>query len=264
MPRDCPFLTAQWRNLVMLNYAVQPNVLEPYVPAGTELDIWQDRTLISLVGFQFLTTRLKGWPIPWHQNFSEVNLRFYVRRDTADGWRRGVVFLKEIVSKLAVSWVANTIYHENYLTLPMSQRVQVPGSATDRTGLADYRWKFDGQDFQLAANFNGLPKPFEAGTEAEFITEHYWGYTQRRDGSTAEYRVDHPTWRIWSVDQATFRGDAVALYGPRFGQILADRPCSSLVAEGSAVTVYQGRSVPVVLPCQELSADSNDRELAAN
>lgn len=246
MSGDSPFLTAQWRHLAMLNYDIHPNVLEPLAPAGTELDFWQGRALVSLVGFQFVKTRLKGWSVPWHQNFAEVNLRFYVRRETDDGWRRGVVFVKEIVPKLAVSWVANTIYHENYITLRMSHRVQIPGSATDRTGHIEYDWRSGSDAYQITANFSGLPQPFAAGSEEEFITEHYWGYTRRRDGTTAEYRVDHPAWRVWPTDSAAFRGDATALYGPEFADALSEPPCSALVAEGSEVTVYQGRCIPAV------------------
>lgn len=257
MTGDRPFLTAQWRHLVMLNYAIEPDILEPLIPLGTELDFWQGRALVSVVGFQFLKSRLKGWPIPWHQNFAEVNLRFYVRREVEDGWRRGVVFVKEIVAKPAVSWVANTIYHENYVTAPMLHRVQIPGSTTDRTGLIEYGWRSGSREYCMTANFIGLPQPFAAGSEEEFITEHYWGYTRRRDGSTAEYRVDHPAWRVWQVDKACFRGNVAAFYGPQFGDALSQPPCSALVAEGSAVVVYEGRCVPAVTARCTLNADWN-------
>lgn len=246
MSTEAPFLTAHWRHLVMLNYEVDSSVLEPFVPAGSELDLWHGEALISLVGFRFLHTRLKGWAIPFHQNFPEVNLRFYVRRAAADGWRRGVVFLKEIVPKLAVTWVANRIYHENYVTLPMSHRVQVPGSATDRTGRAEYRWQHARNEFQLSADFHGLPQPLIAGSEAEFITEHYWGYTKQPNGTTREYRVDHPTWRVWAADRAEFVGNTAQIYGSEFADVLKRPPCSALVAEGSAVTVYSGNGLPLV------------------
>ncbi len=236
-----PFLTAQWRNLVMLNYDVDSALLEPFVPPGTELDLWQGRALISLVGFQFLKTRLKGWAIPWHQNFDEVNLRFYVRRETADGCRRGVVFLKEIAPKPCVSWVANLVYHEHYLTLPMTHRIQLPGSAADRTGLAEYRWRSRRNHWEFRAEFHGLPLPLRAGSEEEFIAEHYWAYTKQPDCSTLEYRVDHPPWRVWPVERAEFHGDATELYGGNFAAILRGPPSSALVAGGSPVTVFTGQ-----------------------
>lgn len=242
-----PFLTAQWRNLLMLNYVVEPELLEPFVTAGTELDLWQGRALVSLVGFQFQKTRLKGWAIPFHQNFAEANLRFYVRRDAEDGVRRGVVFLKEVVSKFAVSWVANTVYKERYLTLPMSHRVQLPASSTDRTGQANYAWRLGRRHFEMTATFRGLPQRLVPGSEEEFITEHYWGYTKWPDDTTWEYRVDHPVWRVWQTDHAAFTGDAAELYGPEFAAILRKAPCSSIVVEGSAVSVYAGQRLEASL-----------------
>src|SRR6266851_3867580 len=75
------FLTAEWRMLAMLNYEIDPGLLLPFVPSGTELDRWSGKVFASLVGFRFLKTKLLGYlPIPMHSNFEEVNLRFYVRR----------------------------------------------------------------------------------------------------------------------------------------------------------------------------------------
>jgi uncharacterized protein YqjF (DUF2071 family) len=235
-----PFVTAQWRNLVMLNYEVASDCLQPLVPEGTELDLWQGRSLISLVGFQFLDTRFHGWPIPFHRSFAEVNLRFYVRREAADGWRRGVVFIREIVPRVAISWVANTFYHEHYLTLPMTHRVQLPASAMDRTGRAIYGWQSRGRQFELAAEFSGLPHHPAAGSQEEFIIEHYWGYSRRADGSLAEYGVEHPPWRVWRTDRAWFSGDAALIYGQNFAAALRQPHVSALVAEGSRVAMISG------------------------
>lgn len=238
-----PFLTAEWRNLVMLNYVVPPSLLEPWVPYGTELDFWEGRSLISLVGFQFLKTRIKGWAIPGHQQFEEVNLRFYVRRLIDGEVRRGVVFLKELVAKPIVSWVANAVYRETYLTLPMSHRVQIPVSATDRTGLAEYRWKTKYSEMKLRATFGGPPQPLQPGSLETFITEHYWGYTRWSPETTLEYPVEHPPWRVWNVDQAELHGDTTEIYGPEFAAILSEPPASALVADGSPVMVYQGKKL---------------------
>jgi hypothetical protein len=254
MSQDRTFLTAQWRHLLMLNYDVDPASLLPFVPAGTQLDLWQGRSLVSLVGFRFLQTRLLGWAVPFHQNFTEVNLRFYVRRETVDGFRRGVVFLKEIAPKFAVSWVANAIYHETYVTLPMSHRIQIPGSAADRTGRIEYRWRQGGRRYEMTANFCGLPRVLPAGSEEEFIAEHYWGYTRRRDGATWEYRVEHSPWRVWRVDAAAFEGDATELYGRTFADVLSHPPSSALVADGSPVIVSRGARVPGCARLQRASA----------
>ena len=118
-----PFLTAQWRHLAILNYLVEPSLLGGLVPRGTELDAWQGRTYVSVVGFLFLNTRILGVPVPFHRHFEEVNLRFYVRREAEDGWRRGVVFVKELVPKRAIAWVARAVYNENYVAVPMGHEI---------------------------------------------------------------------------------------------------------------------------------------------
>src|SRR5271154_3596191 len=113
------FLTAEWRWLLMLNYAIDPAVLRPLVPAGVELDLWQGDALVSMVGFLFLGTRVLGVPVLWHRDFEEVNLRFYVRRETPEGWRRGVTFVREIVPRLAIAVLARVLYNEPYVACPM-------------------------------------------------------------------------------------------------------------------------------------------------
>src|SRR5262245_30634025 len=121
------FLTAEWRYLAMINYQVDPSILQASVPAGTELDQWRGRTFVSLVGFLFLKTRVLGLRIPFHENFEEINLRFYVRRRGAEGWRRGVVFIREIVPRQAIATAARIFYNENYAARRMSHRIEMDG-----------------------------------------------------------------------------------------------------------------------------------------
>src|SRR5471032_1969443 len=118
------FLTAEWRHLAMLNYEVDSKLLAPFVPHGTELDYWNGKTFVSVVGFLFQRTHVLGIPIPFHRNFEEVNLRFYVRRKADDGGRRAVVFIKELVPRSAIAFVARKFYNENYIALPMSHWIE--------------------------------------------------------------------------------------------------------------------------------------------
>ena len=235
------FLTAQWRNLVMLNYEVDPELLRSRVPKGTEVDFWNGRAFISLVGFRFLDTRVLGVRVPFHTNFDEVNLRFYVRHKSGDEWRRGVVFIREIVPRSAIAYVARWVYNEQYIALPMKSVVDPPSSSNGLRGSVCYSWKWGGQWNEVSAEVSGEPSPLAAGSEAEFITEHYWGYAAQRDGSTLEYRVEHPSWRVWSADASHFKGEVAALYGAEFAKILAGPPSSAFVAEGSEIIVRQGR-----------------------
>ena len=236
------FLTAEWRWLVMLNFSVDPDVLRPLVPAGTELDAWEGRTLMSVVGFRFLRTRVLGVPIPFHTDFDEVNLRFYVRRRGPEGWRRGVVFVREIVPRPAIALVARALYNEPYVALPMRHRVD-PGVAEGRGGEIEYGWRMGGRWASLRAVVAGPPAPLVEGSEEEFITEHYWGYTAQRDGGTIEYRVEHPRWSVWRATDPVLDADVAALYGPRFVPFLAAPPVSALVADGSPIVVRRGRRI---------------------
>jgi len=236
--RSAPILTAQWRNLVMLNYEVDPALLRPHVPYGTEIDFWNGKTFVSVVGFQFRQARWFGWRIPWQGSIDEINLRFYVRRKSGDEWRRGVVFLKEIAPCLPISLVARWIYNEHYVTLPTRSIIEWPTESTGRPGSVSYLWKWAGQWDEAAATVRGSPGLPEPGSEAEYIAEHYWAYTAQRDGSTLENHVEHPPWRIWPAESCRFSGDVARLYGPDFAPVLNQPPTSAFVADGSAVSVF--------------------------
>ena len=235
------FLTARWEDLVILNFEVPPAALAPLVPQGTELDLWDGHALVSLVGFLFADTRVRGLSIPGHREFEEVNLRLYVRRRMdSEPDRRAVVFIRELVPRYAIAAIARLLYNEPYWSVPMSHRTRVDA---DRGGSIEYGWRYGGREFSLHASLNGPAQVLAPGSEAEFITEHYWGYTRQRDGGTLEYEVEHPRWRVWPVPRVTFRGPAATLYGPVFGEILMGLPRSAFVAEGSPITVYAGHRI---------------------
>ena len=250
MPRV--FLTAEWRNLVLLNYAVQPSVLRSYVPAGTELDLWNGITFVSLVGFLFANTRLLRVSVPGHRNFEEVNLRFYVRRNVDGEVRRAVTFIREIVPRAAIAFVAARAYNEPYVALPMRHEYgDVAQNGAPST--VEYGWRCSNRWTNMSVRPVGSGVPAVAGSQEEFITEHYWGYTRQRDGSTFEYRVMHAPWRIWHVDDAQLTGDLAPLYGAEFARILSGAPVSAFLADGSPVTVHAPTRLP---PSRTASPDT--------
>ena len=232
------FLTAQWRYLAMLNYRVAPELLRPFVPAGTALDTWRGDHYVSVVGFLFRDTRLLGVPVPFHRHFEEVNLRFYVRREVAGEVRRGVTFIRELVPRRAIATVARLRYNEPYLALPMRHALGAVDADTGGPSHAEYAWRQRSGWSRLRVVPGGPAQPLVAGSEEEFITEHYWGYTRQRDGSTVEYRVEHPRWRVWPVASAELHGELGEIYGDSFAALLRGRPASAFLADGSAVTVF--------------------------
>jgi uncharacterized protein len=252
--KPSPFLTAEWRYVLMLNYEIDPAVLLPLLPAGTELDLWQGRALVSMVGFRFLNTRLRGIPVPFHTNFEEVNLRFYVRANPAAEQHaqagstgdtgRGVVFVKEIVPLPWVARVANLLYGENYIALPMTHTIERDRQGNlRRDGLVEYTWRYRGRLNRLGGLALGEPSPLDSGSDEAFIAEHYWGYTRRGANKTGVYRVEHPSWRVWTVVQPYLLCDVKSLYGEAFEPFLRARPCSAFLAEGSPVAVFPGKKM---------------------
>jgi uncharacterized protein len=228
------FLTAEWRYLTMLNYAVDPQVLLPHVPPGTELDFFDGRTFVSLVGFRFLNTKVGGIPIPFHRDFDEVNLRFYVKRREEALIKRGVVFIQEIVPRRAISLIARLVYHENYRRLPMRHTINRASAGLS----VQYEWQQKSRWNQLNVRAKSEYREMAQGSAEQFIAEHYWGYCSRRRGGTLEYQVEHPPWKIWEVERAGFAGDAEALYGPKFARIVNKPPDSAFLADGSLVAVH--------------------------
>ncbi len=229
----------------MLNYEVDPSLLNRHVPSCTSLDSFKGKTYVSLVGFRFCRTKLLGrFPIPFHTNFDEVNLRFYVRRkEGSDGRsseaRRGVVFIAEAVPRRAIALTARLLYDENYKCLPMKHHIDT----RELNKTVEYRWRVDGHWCKLSAQTAGLPANPQEGSLEQFITEHYWGYSAQRSGSCLEYHVSHVPWQVWATTAARFGGDASALYGRELGLLLQCPPDSGFVADGSPVIVNKGNEV---------------------
>ena len=237
------FLSAEWRWLLMANYEVEPDALRPYLPQGTELDFWNGRCVVSLVAFMFQNTKLLGVKIPFHVNFEEVNLRFYVRRKGPEGWRRGVVFIKELVPKWAIATVAKVVYNENYVALPMQHQITPLAPTYLDSPCVIYQWHHQHQRFHAEAQTVGQATPLSQGSEEAFITEHYWGYAKQRNGGTVEYQVMHPPWRVWQVENYKIQGDFGSLYGEEFSESLQADPLSIFVAEGSPISVHKGMRI---------------------
>lgn len=236
--KERPFLSAQWLDLAILNYCVSPDLLRPFVPTGTELDEWRGNLYVSVVGFRFVSTRVLGISIPGHRNFEEVNLRFYVRRAAPDGWRRGVVFIRELVPRRAIAWVARAMYNEPYRALPMRHDLsRGPGESVR----LKYEWNQDGRWDGLSLVTAGPSTRIMPGSEQEFITEHFWGYTRQRNGTTVEYNVRHPAWCVADAKSAELRANVASLYGQQFVTALSGMPASAFLADGSDVVVDRPR-----------------------
>lgn len=227
------FLKAEWKRLALANYEVDPEMLKPFLPYKTELDTWNNTCYVSLVGFMFINTRVFGMKIPYHVNFEEINLRFYVRHHDGRQWKRGVVFVSEIVPKPVISFVANTLYNEHYKTRKMFHKWE----ETESTMETCYGYFEKGKPQSIAVSTSRNATPFAADSETEFITEHYWGYSSISENKTTEYEVTHPRWKVYKVLDFTIDFDFELAYGSHFSKLNELSPKSVMLAEGSQITV---------------------------
>ena len=233
------FLKAEWRKLAFANYEVDPSILAAYVPPGTELDLWEGKCFVSLIGFIFLNTKIFGIKVPFHSTVEEVNLRFYVRRFENNTWKRGAVFIKEIVSKPALTFVANTLYKEHYETMPM--KYEWEENSVNRS--VAYYWNKNKiwQSFKITAALN--TSKIEENSETEFITEHYWGYAKVNELVTNEYQVTHPRWEQYTVESSEIKVDFEMVYGKDFKFLNNLKPTSIMLIEGSKITIEGKKTI---------------------
>ena len=227
------FLNARWENLIMANYPVDPFVLLPFLAKGVELDTFNGKAFVSLVGFMFKDTRLFKMPIPLLGTFEEINLRFYVLRKDGNGWKRGVVFINETIPFKPVAWVANWLYKEHYISIPTKHTWNI----NDENKEIIYEWKVgaDWNHIKVSAYNNKLP--MEEGSVEQYIFEHYYGYTKVDNNTTQEYRVNHPRWETNKINAYEINCDFGKMYGKEFEFLNNEQPDNVIMAEGSEVSV---------------------------
>ncbi len=227
------FLKAEWKKLAIANYQIDQELLTPYLPYGTDIDRYDGTCYVSLVGFMFLNTRVLGMKIPFHTNFEEVNLRFYVKREDNGEVKRGVVFIKEIVPRMAISFIANTLYKENYESMKMDHQWNERSENSE----VIYKWKTKNRWNTLSVDHIAKAQEIEPNSNVEFITEHYWGYARVGDRVTNEYEVTHPKWQHYCINDFKIDVDFGETYGQKFSFLNDQKPNSVMLAEGSEITV---------------------------
>ncbi|MDX2063252.1 MAG: DUF2071 domain-containing protein [Bacteroidia bacterium] len=225
------FLTAEWRNLINLTYAVPSALLTPYLPQGLAVDTgWNGEAHVSFVAFEFLNTRLKGVRVPFHVNFPEVNLRFYVRHRG----EVGVVFIRELVPRFCIAAIARRVYNEPYRAVPMAVETSLGQQGLQVT----HRFTVGGRSHQVVATGTGALYTPPPESVAHYFKEHTWGYGRAHGGHTLCYQVDHPVWRAYPTVDYSLSLDFGVLYGPQWEFLNRATPIAALLAEGSPVAVH--------------------------
>jgi len=248
------FLTAHWRHMAVLNFEVDPELLRWRLPTGVELDLFEDRALVSVVGFMFSDARIWGVSVPLHREFEEVNLRYYTRRQSAHGIRRGVTFIKEIVPLWAVVQTARWVYKENFSQLPMRHEIDLDDDQNSLRdgGVVQYGWKIGPRWYRMRTRINGCAFRPPPDSEAGFVIDHWYAHARHDQNGCVEYYVEHPPWRIWNVTDVEFATDVSALYGAEFKAALHTPPCSAFVSEASRVNVFSRKYVAAKMPLETM------------
>jgi hypothetical protein len=227
------FLSARWENLIMANYEVNPEVLSPYLPHGVELDFFNNKTYVSLVGFMFKKTSLFKIPIPFWGTFEEINLRFYVKRIEGNEIKRGVVFINETVPHRLVAWVANKLYKEHYIAIPTKNEIDFKKTIKK----VKYKWEINKNWNHISVNASIEKEEMLPGSMQEFIFEHYYGYTKIKKKQSQEYKINHPRWFVNKISEYSINCDFSSMYGEDFSFLNSRQPNSVIIAEGSEITV---------------------------
>ena len=232
------FLKANWENIIMVNYEIDPEVLQPFLPKGVTLDLFDGKAYVSLVGFMFKNTKIFRIPIPYLGNFEEINLRFYVQRKEGNTIKRGVVFINETIPYRIVAWMANKLYKEHYTVVPTKHFIHQKGEKQQ----VKFEWLLDKKWNHIFVESGTLSKEMFAGSLEEFIYEHYYGYTMISDNTTEEYRLQHPSWHMQEVINYDICCDFSAMYGDAFSVLNESKPTAVFLAKGSSVKVYWKRT----------------------
>lgn len=225
---------AEWNNIVMANYAVPKELLQPFLPYKTELDLFDGDAYISLVAFMFLNTSMHGFSIPLHTDFEEVNFRFYVKHKSMGNWKKGVVFLKEIVPKPGVAFIANTFFEQKYATMKMKHA----SSDVARFIESGYEWNHNNKWNKLTVKAAKKTYPIRSGSFEEFIADNYWGYTKSGETKTYEYEVQHPHWELQRVVSHEVQCEFGTLYGNEFSFLNDSTPKSVFFTRGSEIKIF--------------------------
>lgn len=226
-------LTCEWRKLAFANFMVPPEIVEKYLPPHTKLDFYNGNCLVSLVGFEFKNVKLAGIKVPFYSDFEEINLRFYVKRFDGSKWRKGTVFISEIVNKSALGLLANTLMREHYQILPTSKEIREMENELN----VKYSWKFDKEESHLTVMSNRLATPYAENSEAAFVLDRLYGYGKIDDKTSNEYHISHSSWPIYTVNEYSIQVDFARQFGAEFSMLSSTTPHSVMLTEGSKIEI---------------------------
>jgi uncharacterized protein YqjF (DUF2071 family) len=182
-------MTQMWKDLLFLNYPVEPELMRSLVPECLMLDTYQHQAWVSVVPFLITRLRPPGVPaVPWISAFPELNVRTYV---TYQG-KPGVYFFSLDAGNLSAVWGARVFYRLPYWHADMA--VEGKGSSQ-----VEYRSKrihgpkpaeFVGKYGPIGPVRTSVP-----GSLASFLTDRYCLYAWNRE-KLYRAEIHHLPWPL--------------------------------------------------------------------
>lgn len=114
--RRHPFpVVAHFDHCLVLTYAVRPAAVQPLLPPGLELDLYEGHAFLAVALVQTRNLRPAGFPSWMGRDFFLSGYRIFTRFPLPDGRRlRGLRILRSDTDKRSMKWVGNALTHYRY------------------------------------------------------------------------------------------------------------------------------------------------------
>jgi uncharacterized protein YqjF (DUF2071 family) len=217
VPQGSWALRQSWLDLLFAHWPIPAASLQPFVPAGVEIQEFEGTSWVGVVPFRMEEITFRPVPpLPWVSAFAELNLRLYV---TVNG-KPGVWFISLDASNPLAVWAAQQMFHLPYFYAEMDAseergRIFYKSSRLSPKPVTPAeRVAFRGSYSPKGPLFTAKP-----GTLEHFLTERYCLYTQLPDGRIARGNIHHQPWPLQLADaeiKENTIGDAqgIKLVGP--------------------------------------------------
>lgn len=193
------------RDLVFINYTVDPAILRPFVPAELQLNTIVDErgravAFVSVVAFHVSDVRSGILPLP-PLSFNQINYRAYVN----DGEGPAVYFFEmrvnaRVISAMTSFWKMPVNYEEiNIATAPVSENINSNEIKSNDINLSPHALRYKvissgPQALEASLTIGGhheVAGPRGVAVPPGFITERPVGYVTAASDSLYKISVEH-------------------------------------------------------------------------
>lgn len=221
------FMSGEWKDLIMSTFEIDKSILEPYLPKNTEIDFYKGKALLSMVAFTFSKVKFFGIRVPFHQQFGQINFRFYVK-SKIDG-AKGVVFVKEFAPKPLIAYIANWFYNEPY----HYKKIRLKKSIDNNQIKLNYSFRDSKIDIESKLQTNQLIN----NTFEHFVVDRYIAFIKNYKGKTFQYKIYHKPWELYNLKNINIDKTILNLLPKKFKNL---KHISTSFVKGSSIEVQKG------------------------